>query len=173
MKIFEKVGPRVLNTTAFLCCAGLLAYALYLQVHDGLDPCPLCILQRVAFIAMGLVFLLAAVHGAGRTASRVYAALIGIAGMAGIAVAGRHVWLQYLPADRVPECGPGLAYMLEVFPLGDALKMAFTGSGECAEVDWTFLGLSMPAWSLLWFVGLTLAGVIWNWAAQPATTGEE
>ena len=85
------------------------------------------------------------------------------AGLAGTAIAGRHVWLQNLPPDQVPECGPGLEYMLDVFPLTDALRMAFTGSGECANVDWVFLGLSMPAWALLCFLALAVVGVVRNW----------
>ena len=157
------ISKRLVNSGGFVACAGLLAYAYYVQFVDGLDPCPLCIFQRLAFIAMGVVFLLAALHNPARTGSRVYALLLGIAGLAGTAIAGRHVWLQHLPPEEVPECGPGLDYMLEVFPLTDALRMAFTGSGECASVDWVFLGMSMPTWALLCFLGLTAVGVIRNW----------
>lgn len=160
---------RLLNTAAFLFCAGLLAYAYYLQFHDDLDPCPLCIFQRVAFLVTGLLFLVAAVQAPGRTGRRIYAVLISLAGLTGAAIAGRHVWLQNLPPGQVPECGPGLDYMLEVFPLTDALKMVFTGSGECAEVSWTFLGLSMPAWALLSFLGLIAAGILVNWRSADQT----
>ncbi len=161
-----QTSRRLFNTAAFLLCAGLLAYAYYLQFHDGLDPCPLCIFQRVAFLVTGLLFLAVAVHAPGQTGSRIYAVLIGLAGLAGAAIAGRHVWLQHLPPDQVPECGPGLDYMLEVFPLADTLKMVFTGSGECAEVSWTLLGLSMPAWALLNFLGLAAAGIVLNWTRK-------
>src|SRR5690606_20283417 len=145
----------------FLLCAGLLAYAYYTQFHLGLQPCPLCIFQRVAVIALGAVFLLAALQGPRGWGRRVYAGLLALVALAGAGVAGRHVWIQHLPADQVPACGPGLDYMLEVFPLGETLRMVFTGSGECAAVNWSFLGLSMPAWVLIWCVALGGLGV-WN-----------
>lgn len=154
---------RLLNTAAFLFCAGLLSFGYYLQFHDGLDPCPLCIFQRIAFLVTGLLFLAAAIQSPGPAGSRIYAVLISLAGLTGAAIAGRHVWLQNLPPGQVPECGPGLDYMLEVFPLTDALKMAFTGSGECAEVSWSLFGFSMPAWALLNFLGLVIAGIAINW----------
>ena len=154
---------RLINTAAGLFCAGLLAYAYYLQFHDDLDPCPLCIFQRVAFLATGLLFLAAAIQGPGRIGSRIYAVLISSAGLTGAGIAARHVWIQSLPPGQAPECGPGLDYMLEVFPLTDTLKMVFTGSGECAEVSWTFLGISMPAWALLNFLGLVAVGILVNW----------
>lgn len=159
--------PRLLFLLGFLACCGLLGYALYADHVLGLEPCPLCIFQRVAFILMGAVFLTAAMHGPrgwGRGVYAVFAALLGLTG-AGIAV--RHVYLQSLPADLVPECGPGLAYMLEAFPVGRMLDMVFRGSGECAEVDWTFLGLSMPTWTLVWFVGLTLLALWAGFRRRP------
>ena len=154
------------NIAGFLFCAGVLGYAYYLQFQQDLEPCPLCIFQRVAFIFMGIFFLVAAFHNAGRIGSRIYAGLIAAGGLVGAAIAARHVWIQHLPPDQVPECGPPLDYMLEVFPLGEALTMAFTGSGECAEVSWVFLGLSMPAWALLGFLGLTIMGLVRNWVPE-------
>ncbi len=153
---------RTINLTAFFICAGLLAYAYHLQFNQGLEPCPLCIFQRVALIGLGLFFLLAAAQHPSGWGTRVYAILIGIAAIGGALVSARHVWLQHLPPDKVPECGPGLAYMLEVFPLNQTLAMVFTGSGECVKVDWTFLGLSMPAWVFIWFLLLGFAGVWGN-----------
>lgn len=155
------LNQRLVNLYAFLLCAGLLGYAYYTQFYLGLAPCPLCIFQRVAVIALGAVFLLAALHGPHGWGRRVYAALLGLVALAGAGIAGRHVWIQHLPADQVPACGPGLDYMLEVFPLGETLRMVFTGSGECAAVNWSFLGLSMPAWVLIWCVVLGGLG-IWN-----------
>lgn len=152
---------RTVNTLGFLICAALLTYAYYSQFGLGLEPCPLCIFQRVAMIALGITFLGVAVHNPKGWGRRVYAVLLLITAGAGVLVAGRHVWLQHLPADQVPACGPGLGYMLDVFPLTEAIKMAFTGSGECANVDWTFLGLAMPTWVLIWFVVLGVVG-IWN-----------
>lgn len=145
---------------AFLCAA-LLGYALYQQHVEFLDPCPLCIFQRIGFMALGSVFLIGGLHGPGRIGRRVYALLAGLSAAVGAAIAGWHVRLQNLPADEVPACGPGLDYMLEAFPLRQVLEKVFSGSGECAEVDWTFLGLSMPAWVGIWFVGLGIAA-IWS-----------
>jgi disulfide bond formation protein DsbB len=154
---------RALNLLGFAVCAGLLGFALYAQHGLGLEPCPLCIFQRVALLVLALVLLVAALHGPGALGGRVYGALAGLCALAGIAVAGRHVWLQSLPPERVPSCGPGLGYLLDTFPLGEALKQVFSGSGECAKVDWTFLGLSMPAWVLAWFLLLGIAAVANGW----------
>lgn len=137
----------------FLACAGLIGYALYTQFYGGLLPCPLCIFQRVAFAALGLVFLIGGLHAPlTRAARRTYGGLAFLAALVGMAVAGNHVRLQHLPPDQVPACGPGLDYMLEAMPLTGVIRKVMTGSGECAEVDWSFLGLAMPAWSLIWFV---------------------
>lgn len=153
---------RHINLAAFGVCAALLAYAYYLQFVDGLEPCPLCIFQRAAFIGLGAVFLVAGLHApVGRGFRWFYTGVLGLFALGGAGIAGRHVWLQNLPADQVPACGPGLEYMLDVFPLTEALEMAFTGSGECAEVDWAFLGLSMPWWTLLWYV---ILGAVAVWA---------
>lgn len=159
-------AKRILNLAGLLACSAMMAYALYAQYQLLLDPCPLCLLQRVAVIAMGIFFLLAALHNPTGGARRVYAGLIGLSAIGGIVVAGRHVWLQNLPPDKVPSCGPGLGYMLENFPLGDALRMVFTGSGECASVDWSLLGLSMPAWVLIAIVAAGGFGV-WNNLREP------
>ena len=138
----------------FAVCAGLLGFAYYLQYFDNQDPCPLCILQRVAFLDMMIVFAVAALHGPKRRGAVVYSGLLVVMAAMGAAIAGRQVWLQHLPPDKVPACGPGLEYMLERFPLSDALQKIFTGSGECAEAGWRFLGLTIAGWSLVWFVVL-------------------
>ena len=153
------LSQRALFAAGTLLCAGLMAAALYLQHVLRLDPCPLCIFQRIFVIALGAVMLVAAIHDPRGTGRRVYGALVTLLAALGVAVAGRHVWLQHLPADQVPECGPGLEYMLDAFPLGEALSMVFRGSGECAEVQWTFLSLSIPEWTLLIFLGLTAFGI--------------
>lgn len=151
---------------AVLACVGLMAYALYAQHVLGLEPCPLCILQRIAVIATGLVFLVAGLHAPAGAGRWIYAALATLAAGAGAGIAGRHVWLQSLPPDQVPACGPGYDYMMEAFPLDKALGMIFTGSGECADVDWQFLGLSMPWWTLIAFVGL----IVWALLAAAAAS---
>ncbi|MEN3353245.1 MAG: protein dithiol:quinone oxidoreductase [Betaproteobacteria bacterium] len=151
---------RVGYALGFLICAGLLAFALYLQYVEQQDPCPLCILQRVAFIGMMLVFLIGALHGPHRRGAIVYSTLLFLIAVVGAAIAGRQVWLQHLPPNQVPACGPGLEYMLQQFPLGQALQKIFSGSGECAEAGWRFLGLTIAGWSLVWFMVLALFAVI-------------
>lgn len=151
--------PRLGYLAGFLACGGLFVYALYLQHYEYQNPCPLCIFQRIAFIALMVVFLVAAIHGPRRTGACVYSTLLLLIAAAGSAVAARHVWLQHLPPDKVPECGPGLEYMLNKFPLTQALEKVFRGSGECAEVGWTMLGLSIAEWSLVWFVLLAALAV--------------
>lgn len=135
-----------------LACAGLLAFALYEQLHAGLNPCPLCIFQRVAFMAIGVVLLVAGLHAPrGNGARRAYGVLALLAALTGLAIAARHVWLQHLPPDQVPSCGPGLNYLMEAMPVSGVIRTVLTGSGECAVVDWRLLGLSMAEWGLVWF----------------------
>ena len=140
---------RIASAAAAAACAALLGYAYYLQYVVGLNPCPLCLVQRGFFYAVMAAFAVAALHP-----HRVYPALAALFALGGIAAAGRQVWLQHLPADRVPACGPDLYFMLENFPLTRTLSTLIKGTGECAAVDWTFLGLSIAEWSLLWFIAL-------------------
>ena len=151
---------RTAFAVAAAICAAFLGFAYYAQFQMHLDPCPLCIFQRIAFIVFGAVCLAAALHGPKGYGRRVYGALALLAAGAGAAIAGRHVWLQHLPPDKVPDCGPGLDWMLDTLPLNAVLRKVFTGSGECAKVDWTFLSLSMPEWTLIWFVVFG-AGAAW------------
>lgn len=151
--IFE---PRPWFFFAALSCIGLLAYGLYVQHAQFLDPCPLCILQRVAFIFIGFCALVAGIHNPGRAGRWAYGAGMLLGAIGGGAIAARHVWLQHLPPDRVPECGMGLNYMLDTMPFADVMAQVLKGSGECALIDWTFLGLSMPMWTLIWYIGLGL-----------------
>lgn len=158
----KNISVRQLNLVGFICCAGMMAYALYAEYVLLLMPCPLCVLERVAVIAMGLIFLLAAVHNPATLGRRVYSVLILLAAGSGVGVASRHVWLQSLPPDEVPACGgAGFSYLMETLPFTDALATIFTGSGECAVIDWQFLGLSMPAWVLISVVVIGIAG-LWN-----------
>jgi protein dithiol:quinone oxidoreductase len=151
---------RVVSGFLFLASVIGMAFALYLEHVQGLEPCPLCVFQRVGLIALGVISLIAFIHNpASNTMKRVYALLgsVGILWSAG--VAGRHLWLQHLPADQVPACGPGLNYLVEVLPLKAVFEQVLTGSGECAAIDWTFLGQSLPFWSLIFFVVLALVSV--------------
>ena len=147
--------PRVVNGLAFLACLLAMVIVLYLQHYQYLEPCPLCVFQRVGAIVAGIFFLLAALHDPAALGQRIYAVLALSGTLFGVAVAGRHVWLQNLPPDQVPACGPSLDWMLDSFPMQKVISQVFSGSGECATVDWTFLGLSLPAWALVLFVGLT------------------
>jgi disulfide bond formation protein DsbB len=156
-----KFSPRLGNASGMVACAGLMGYALYSQHVLGFEPCPLCVFQRIAVIALGIVFGLAALQGPGVLARRLWSMAIFVAAAAGAGVAGRHLWLQSLPPERVPACGPGLDYMLESFPLGEVLTTVLSGSGECAKVDWSFLGLAMPAWVLIAATALGAFG-LWN-----------
>lgn len=152
---------RLLNLAGFLTCAGMMGFALYAQHVLLLDPCPLCIIQRIATISLGLVFLIAAVHNPGNVGSKIYGVLVTLTAGFGVGVASWHVRLQNMPADDIPSCGPGFEYIVDNFPLSDALGMIFQGSGECAEVVWRLLGLSMPTWVIIGLGGLGIAG-IWN-----------
>ena len=154
------VTRRHLLLTGFLISAFLIIYVLYTQYVLGLEPCPLCILQRVAVIALGLSFLLLAVRPPQRKQSKFLASLLLVMiSSAGVGIAARHVWLQNLPPDKVPGCGPGLDFMMANFPLSEVLEMVFSGSGECAEISWSFAFLSMPAWALIWLIVLGFFGV--------------
>lgn len=160
MNLKDLLRQRSLFIAAFLVCVALMVAALTMQHALGLDPCPLCIIQRVLVMAVGAVALVAALHDPGIVARRIYGSLVVVLGILGMVVAGRHVWLQNLPADQVPECGPGLEYLLDAFPLTEALSLVFRGSGECAEVQWVFLGLTIPGWTLVAFGGFTIFGVV-------------
>ena len=162
-----RLTRRAVNFAGAGACTLLLAYAYYLQHFQGLEPCPLCIFQRVAVFALGAAFLLAALHNPGPTGARVYAALIGLVAVAGAGVAGRHVYIQSLPPGQVPECGATLDFLLEVFPLLDVVKQVLTASGECGKVDWQFIGLSMPVWVLISLVVLGAAGILNNARPEP------
>jgi len=147
------------NFVLACAAAAAVAYAFYAQFGLDLVPCHLCIFQRVTLAAMAVVFLLAALFSRPGATGALFAALVGITGLATIATAGRHVWIQMQPAGSVPACGADLDFMMDVFPLTDVILKVFKAGGECAKVDWTLLGLSMPAWVLVLAVVLTAAGL--------------
>jgi protein dithiol:quinone oxidoreductase len=154
------------NLLGVAACAGLLGYAYYAQLVLHLEPCPLCIFQRVGVFALGLVFLIAAVHDPVGWGRRVYASLLALSALATIGVAIRHLYIQSLPEGSVPACGASLDFMLKVFSLSEVLVKVLTGSGECARVTWAFLGLAMPAWVLIAALGLGAYGVWINLRRQ-------
>lgn len=139
-----------------------MAFALYLEHVKGLAPCPLCIFQRVGLMALGFFALLALAHNPRQRWLRMFYSLLSVIAIAwSFAVAARHVWIQHLPPDKAPSCGPGLDYLLEALPFKSVLQEVLTGSGECAKIDWTLIGFSLPAWSLLFF-GVLLALSLWQ-----------
>jgi disulfide bond formation protein DsbB len=160
VKLFCSVSNRWLYLAGALFAGGLIGVALYLQYVEHQDPCPLCMVQRVIFIAILAASALAALHGPKRLGERVYAALIVLLSLAGVGVASRHIWIQHLPKDQVPACGPGLDYMLETMPMSNVLKELMHGSGECAAKGWTFLALGIPEWSLLCYIALGVWAVL-------------
>ncbi|EGL55931.1 MAG: disulfide bond formation protein B [Pseudomonadota bacterium] len=143
----------------FLACLSMLLIAGYFQFIEHLEPCPLCILQRVMVFVAGVFFLIGAIHNPVTTGRRVYGFLVLLAAGIGAAISARHVWIQNLPEDQVPSCGPGLNFILENFPLSQAVDMVLKGSGECADVLWTFLNLSIPAWTFIAFIVMCLVGL--------------
>lgn len=146
-------SPRALNGLAALGCFAAMGIALYLQYAAKLEPCPLCIFQRVAMTLTAVFFLLAFLHNPARLGQKIYALLASLSTLAGAAIAGRHVWLQHLPADQVPACGPGLNYLLDTLPFSRMLAVVLRGSGECAVIDWTLLGFTLPELTLAAFIG--------------------
>jgi protein dithiol:quinone oxidoreductase len=158
----RSIARRPGNALGFLACVTLMGYALYAQHVLGLEPCPLCIFQRVAVIAVGVVFLLAALHNPGPRGARVYGVLLGLTALAGMLVSARHIWIQAQPPGTVAACGADLNYLLEIMPVTDVITKVLTGSGECGKVDWTLLGLSMPWWVLFSLIGLGAWGLFVN-----------
>lgn len=156
------LSGRAGNFLGAAVCLALLGFALYAQFGLHLEPCPLCIFQRIAVLVVGALFLLAALHNPRRVGARVYGVLIVLAALAGVGVAARHIWIQAQPPGSVAACGAGLDYMLEIMPLIDVVKKVLTGSGECGKIEWTLLGLSMPWWVLFALVGLGVWGAVVN-----------
>jgi protein dithiol:quinone oxidoreductase len=162
-----RLHRRKSNLLAAAACFALVGYAYYTQRYQALDPCPLCIFQRLAIMGLGLAFLVAAVLPSrprfwGYFASLVVAAVA----LTGAGIATRHVYIQSLPPGQVPACGATLDYMWDVFPAMEVLRKVLTGSGECARIDWTFLGISMPGWVLIWALLLAGVGLVVNWPTR-------
>ncbi len=158
-----KFNPRTWFFIGFFSCFTMLAIGAYFQLIKGLEPCPLCISQRIAIFLTGIVFLAAMIHNPRGNGRKIYAAAGGVVALIGASISGRHVWLQHLPPEEVPECGPGLDYIFEHFPLSETVKLMLNGTGECAEVLWTFLGLSIPGWTLVAFLILAAISILQYW----------
>ncbi len=158
-------GRRAYAFAAALCLS-LLAVALYMQYSLGLEPCPLCIFQRLAVVSLAVVFVVAALIDPQAWGRMLVGLSGGVGAAAGLAVAARQSWLQHLPEDQVPACGPGLDYMLELFPLRKVIDLVFRGSGECAEVQWTLLGLSIAEWMIVFFAAFLVFSLLQFFAAR-------
>lgn len=152
-------NPRLVLAAMFAVCAALVGFGLFLQHAKGLEPCPMCILQRYAFVAIAVIALLAAIHNPRIIGRRVYGGLLALAALAGGGVAIRHVYLEHNP-PQIYDCGADFGYMLESFPLAELLPMIFKGTGDCTKVPWRFLGLSIAEWALVWFAIFLIAAVI-------------
>lgn len=151
--------PKTLWGFMVVSCVSMLSYALYTEKYQGLIPCALCMTQRAFYLMLALTAIAALIHRPGKIGTRVYAAFAIVWADLGALTAGRQVWLQHLPDDQVPACGPSLGYMLETLPIAETFKTLMMGDGNCAEVQWTFMGLSMPEWSLVWFISFGLIAV--------------
>ena len=165
------ISRRLGNALGFLACVCLMGYALYAQHVLHLEPCPLCIFQRVAVMSVGVLFLIAALHNPGRTGARVYGILQMLAVLAGTGVSARHIWIQAQPPGTVAACGADLNYLMEIMPLSDVINKVLTGSGECGKIDWQFLGLSMPWWVAISLVTLGAWATLVN--LWPSRSGEQ
>lgn len=161
-----QLSSRSWFLTGFIVCTGLILIALYLQYFVHLEPCPLCMLQRVAFIVLGVVFLIGALHGPGKVGIRVYAGVGLLASLTGLGLAVRHVYLQYNPPEYV-SCAGDFYSQLERIPLGRLISNALRATGDCSKVDWTLLGLSIAEWSLVWFAILTVLGLFLLFRRSP------
>lgn len=140
----------------FVACFGLVGLALAIQTHYQLNPCPLCISQRMVFMGLGVLFLIAAFIKPATILGKLFTLLQVLTALGGAGVAIRHWWLQAHRGEMIADCGVGFDYMFENFPLQKALKLVFRGTGDCASIDWTFLGLSIPQMALIAFISMAV-----------------
>ncbi len=153
-------NSRILFFLAALATAGLMTFSLFLQHGLELEPCPLCISQRIVMVTLGVIGLIAAIHNPKTTGFRVYGGITLITGIAGMALAIRQLYIQNLPPEKVPACMPAIEYLVDMLPFTQIVQIMLTGTGDCAEVQWTFMGLTIPGWTLIMFTGFTLFGLV-------------
>ncbi len=165
--MYNTLSPRLVFLGLAVLAAAAIGFAMFLEHRLGLHPCPLCMSQRVFIALAGVIALIAALHNPAGWGRRIYGVLCAAAALTGGAIAARHVWLQHLPEDQVPACGPSLEYMLETLPFSETLSLVLMGDGNCAETVWTFLGLSIPELTLLLFIFVTLVS-LWQVFRRPA-----
>jgi disulfide bond formation protein DsbB len=159
-----RFNPRIWFFIGSVGCFSMLGIGAYLQFVEHLEPCPLCISQRIALFSLGIIFLVGAIHNPAQAGVKIYSILAALVAAAGGSISTRHIWIQHLPPNEVPECGPGLEYVFENFPLAETIKLMLNGTGDCAKVDWTLLGLSIPELTLMAFLGFATLSLlqIWN-----------
>lgn len=167
--LIDRLSPRQVFAVISAACFGLIGFGLVLQHQVGLEPCPMCILQRYAFASIGLVALIAAIHGPVRLGVQVYGVLVGALAIAGGSVSVRQSLLQRFPKPELASnCGADLDFLLGNFPLAQALPKIFSGTGDCAKVEWSLLGLSIAEWAFVWFALLLATGAWLAFVRRPA-----
>lgn len=157
----NKPSTRFADFLAFLLCCILIASAIYIEETAKLEPCALCIFQRVTFAILALLFLIGSILKLKQPIRRYYHLFVALIAFIGIYLAGKQIWLEHLPPNKVPTCGASLKYLFQILPAHKALQVALQGSGSCAKVTWRLLGFSIPTWSLLFFI-LLAALAIWQ-----------
>lgn len=155
----KMITARTINFASFLICCALIGFAYYLQNFLNLIPCPLCVLERCVFAILAAIFLLASIHNPGLRGQKIYGSILLIFAIFGMVFAGRHLWLQGQPSALGQICVPGISYLMKALPLSQAIKTVLMGTSDCAKVDWTFLGLSIPGWTFLFFDIFALTGL--------------
>ena len=156
----KSTPARVIFFLSFLLCCIVFAIVMYLELVYGIEPCPMCIFQRIVLIILAIFFLVATIHAPKGRGIRIYSFVFFIISLLGLAIALRQIWLQSLPAGEAPMCGPGIGYMFENMPLKDFLLAVFKGTGDCAVVHWRFLSLSLAGWAVVFF---SILGFIHLW----------
>lgn len=155
-----KINNPLIALVIAAASIGSVLIAAFIEPFASMNPCPMCMMQRALYLAVGVFAILTLITVKHTITKSIFASIGLICATIGTAVAGRQVWLQHLPAEEVPACGPPLEYMLEVFPLLEVVQHALMGTGDCAEVQWQWLGLSIPGWSIVLFLGLALGNIL-------------
>ena len=164
-----RINLKLLTMTGFITCLALLASAYYFEYALDMEPCPLCIMQRVATLMVALGCLASFFLVKRPVGLLIASGWTLLSSFFGIYLAHHHDWLQNLPADQVPSCGPSLEYMLDAFPIMEVMTVLLRGNGNCAEISWSFAGLSMPGWLMVFFIGFAIAsayGIFTVWKAR-------
>ncbi|MGU9977677.1 MAG: disulfide bond formation protein B [Candidatus Oxydemutatoraceae bacterium WSBS_2016_MAG_OTU14] len=164
------MSPRTLLLVgASVCTLSLLFAYFYLEKTLGLAPCPLCVFDRLVFALLAIFFFIGFIHNPQQLGQRLYASLAIVLSAIGIGLAARHIYLQNLPPDKVPGCLPDLGFMLDEFPLLETIQTVLSSAGECAEIDWTLLGMTIPQQTLLVFILVAVLSLILFFKKSPSS----